>query len=178
MIKVEASFHPLKAGRRHLWSRWVVWLPLPVSIPSRRVGDAKEIVAQQYGLTEFPSPQGGSETLQHLARNEKPHRRFHPLKAGRRPFDQFKRYEGDFKFPSPQGGSETNLLGLTLTTSLRFHPLKAGRRLHLGDGGDDIGVQFPSPQGGSETVTCRWMPEYTITVFPSPQGGSETTMKF
>jgi hypothetical protein len=57
---VVSSFHPLKAGRR-LGKNWL------------RAVDS-----------EFPSPQGGSETKRTLIALMEKQLRFHPLKAGRR----------------------------------------------------------------------------------------------
>jgi len=75
----------------------------------------------------FPSPQGGSETLdgEPLGGDLEG---FHPLKAGRR---LYLKLVGAIprRFPSPQGGSETG------------NAPKRGEPLPL----------FPSPQGGSET---------------------------
>ena len=77
-----SSFHPLKAGRR--------------PTHARQLGEQGHL---------FPSPQGGSETVE-TVRAQKGQVSFHPLKAGRRPTS-------------------------TATRNNKrhcFHPLKAGRR--------------------------------------------------
>jgi len=109
------SFHPLKAGRRRSVgvAEWIeedeVSIPSrrvgdpvaeaknngngKVSIPSRRVGDILQL-SLIWVRAVFPSPQGGSETVQQWVTLPEIH-----------------------KFPSPQGGSETRVRvsrGLTI----------------------------------------------------------------
>ena len=119
------SFHPLKAGRRPA-VRSVERTEIPISIPSRRVGDTRPCPTHPQ-LGEFPSPQGGSETLL-LRVAIDVNGNFHPLKAGRRPNGCPHEKPLSPKFPSPQGGSETRLIADILGNLRDFHPLKAGRR--------------------------------------------------
>ena len=124
------SFHPLKAGRRHH----------PVTFPSTCKASFHPLKAGRRPFSRpcsggerrmFPSPQGGSETVEnqrttdHASTVSIPSRRvgdlspklsneptllrFHPLKAGRRQL----------------------VVVRDLGFVYGFHPLKAGRRLHL-----------------------------------------------
>ena len=105
-VKIDLSgFHPLKAGRR----------------PTR----SSEALDK---TTAFPSPQGGSETV-----NELPHCHYTSLfpspQGGSETGSEAIVKLRMVVFPSPQGGSETEK---TKTITIRvdgFHPLKAGRRL-------------------------------------------------
>ena len=97
----------------------------------------------------FPSPQGGSETMNSLS-EVRQHLSFHPLKAGRRLLllrcDPQRRQE----FPSPQGGSET---------ISRF--VKALREFY---------VSIPSRRVGDRTSNARTQPAAPVSI-PSRRVG-------
>ena len=101
-------------------------------------------------INEFPSPQGGSETLLLVTVSFIYYKSFHPLKAGRR-HEAVNEFANAVMFPSPQGGSET----------------AAGARLQV----YRRQVSIPSRRVGDVRCRPRNFPE---AWFPSPQGGSET----
>jgi len=120
-----------------------------VSIPSRRVGD-NSIALTGIAAYQFPSPQGGSETVQWRALRSGS-ASFHPLKAGRRQLYRShghrclsvsipSRRVGDcscatitpdystsVSIPSRRVGDQL-VKGTKSASSPSFHPLKAGRR--------------------------------------------------
>ena len=90
----------------------VAHVVIPVSIPSRRVGDGRDGVTA-VAEAVFPSPQGGSET------------------DGDAEFVMF-----SIPFPSPQGGSETDgvrrLLWVALLVSIPSRRVGDGYRRSFG----------------------------------------------
>ena len=165
------SFHPLKAGRRlkFLRSRRLEEL---VSIPSRRVGDPRELQRICCDWVSIPSRRvgdlGAAGWVRALEVVSIPSRRvgdpeaqvieptggggFHPLKAGRRlrQGKSLKTLPNGFH-PLKAGRRLFSFL-LLVEAIVRFHPLKAGRRLARKAIFQQTAKGFPSPQGGSETV--------------------------
>jgi hypothetical protein len=99
------GFHPLKAGRRphrnatHCCGQTRFH---PLKAGRRRKNMCKTLAPPPM----FPSPQGGSETIQQISKFPIA-RQFPPLKAGRRPARCRSHCRAFVRFPSPQGGSET-----------------------------------------------------------------------
>ena len=121
------GFHPLKAGRRPGYDS-LECLRRIVSIPSRRVGDLRRSFMSPLSGGEFPSPQGGSETMMNVF-SPLPVTSFHPLKAGRRL--QWEELEGAIAqcFHPLKAGRRPTCPRCRHSLFERFHPLKAGRRL-------------------------------------------------
>ena len=129
-------FHPLKAGRRP-----VIGLPV-------RVGGGG-----------FPSPQGGSETVENLIRILRIYEVSIPSRRVGDDSSFFAKFLlNKVSIPSRRVGDLTKV-GDVCAHRVGFHPLKAGRRRDTFILFSSVFGSFPSPQGGSETIErspSRW----------------------
>ena len=146
-----------QGGSETRWTRRSCCGSSGVSIPSRRVGDQMQwrFIGKNWlrfhplkagrrprsrccasvDRSQFPSPQGGSETFHGKIGQFDDNRVSIPSRRVGDFLDALDVSRRILEFPSPQGGSETFGVALNLAKDGKgFHPLKAGRRLRLGAG--------------------------------------------